>query len=133
MATPFACLGLPLAPEANWADRALHETNGARSEQDRAGRPFARHRSLITRHLTYEEARHEALIEAEWNREWLLKPSIGSSDIHGRFDRQKTSRIHPLDKSSENPTEPVKMFYIGARESYGRWTTKRSWRDGDDA
>ena len=63
----------------------------------------------------YEEARHEPLIEAEWQQE----PALAAidrivRDTHVRFDPQTLWPIHPLDKFSDKPTEPFRMLYFGA-------------------
>ena len=63
----------------------------------------------------YEEARHEPLIEAEWNQELALEAIdriVG--ETHARFDPQKLWPIHPLDKFTDTPTEPFRMLYFGA-------------------
>ena len=63
----------------------------------------------------YQEARHEPLIEAEWQQESALGAIDRIvRDTHARFDPQKLWPIHPLDKLSDNPTEPFKMLYFGA-------------------
>ena len=63
----------------------------------------------------YEEARHEPLIEAEWNPELALEAIDRIvRDTHARFDPQTLWPIHPLDKLSDNPTEPFRMLYFGA-------------------
>jgi len=63
----------------------------------------------------YQPARHEPLIEAEWNQEparaaidWIV------SDTHERFDPQTLWPIHPLDKFSDNRSPPCRMLYFGA-------------------
>ena len=54
----------------------------------------------------YEEARHEPLIEAEWNQELALEAIdriVGETDA--RFDPQRLWPIHPLDKFTDTPTD----------------------------
>ena len=63
----------------------------------------------------YEEARHEPLVDAEWNQQLALEAInriVG--DTHARFDPQKLWPIHPLDKFTDTPTEPFRMLYFGA-------------------
>ncbi len=63
----------------------------------------------------YEEARHEPLIEAEWNQELTLEVIDRiARETHARFDPQTLWPIHPLDKFSDSPTEPFRMLYFGA-------------------
>ena len=63
----------------------------------------------------YEEARHEPLIEAEWNQELALEAIDRIvRETHARFDPQTLWPIHPLDKFSDSPTEPFRMLYFGA-------------------
>ena len=63
----------------------------------------------------YQEARHEPLIEAEWQQESALGAIDRIvRDTHARFDPQTLWPIHPLDKLSDNPTEPFRMLYFGA-------------------
>src|SRR5688572_8224242 len=63
----------------------------------------------------YQEARHEPLIEAEWQQESaLVAIDRIVRDTHARFDPRTLWPIHPLDKLSDNPAEPFRMLYFGA-------------------
>jgi hypothetical protein len=63
----------------------------------------------------YEQARHERLIEAQWDEERALA-TIDQivRDTCSRFDPQKLWPIHPLDLFRNGLTEPLKMLYFGA-------------------
>lgn len=63
----------------------------------------------------YDEARHEKLIEAEWNEE-RARAAIDQivRDTQANFDPQKLWPIHPLDRFRKDFTEPFKMLYFGA-------------------
>jgi hypothetical protein len=63
----------------------------------------------------YQEARHEPLIAAEWQQESALGAIDRIvRDTLARFDPQTLWPIHPLDRLSDNPTEPFRMLYFGA-------------------
>jgi len=63
----------------------------------------------------YEEARHEPLIELEWD-EGQARTAIDRivRDTHAHFDSQKLWPVHPLDQFGEDHTKPFKMLYFGA-------------------
>ena len=63
----------------------------------------------------YEEARHEALIEEDWDEDRAVRVIDEIvRDTRERFDQHKLWPIHPLDKLRGNLTEPLKMLYFGA-------------------
>jgi len=63
----------------------------------------------------YEEARHEALIEEDWDEDRAVRVIDEIvRDTRERFDQHKLWPIHPLDKFRDNLTEPLKMLYFGA-------------------
>ena len=63
----------------------------------------------------YEKARHEALIEEDWDADRVVRVIDEIvRDTRGRFDQHKLWPIHPLDKFRDNLTEPLKMLYFGA-------------------
>lgn len=63
----------------------------------------------------YEQARHEQLIEAEWNEERAYS-AIDQivRDTHALCDSQRLWPIHPLDRFTEKLPESLKMLYFGA-------------------
>ena len=63
----------------------------------------------------YEEARHETLIQTEWNpQDALAAIDRIVRDTQSRFERRSLWPIHPLDKFTDTPTAPFKMLYFGA-------------------
>jgi lantibiotic modifying enzyme len=63
----------------------------------------------------YETARHETLIEAQWDEERVVA-AIDEivRNSYSRFDPQTLWPIHPLDLFRNDLTEPLKMLYFGA-------------------
>ena len=63
----------------------------------------------------YEEARHEPLIEAEWNPELALETIERIvRDTLAHFDPQYLWPVHPLDRPDADRTKPFRMLYFGA-------------------
>ena len=63
----------------------------------------------------YEEARHEPLIEAEWNEERAHSATDQIvRDTYAQFDSQKLWPLHPLDRFAEKLPESLQMLYFGA-------------------
>jgi hypothetical protein len=63
----------------------------------------------------YQEARHEPLIEADWDEERAraaIDETVG--DTHAHFDPQNLWPIHPLDRFRDNLDVSFKMLYFGA-------------------
>ena len=63
----------------------------------------------------YEEARHERLIESDWDEE-QARAAIDRivRDTHAHFDPQKLWPIHPLDRIRDDPNLTFRMLYFGA-------------------
>jgi lantibiotic modifying enzyme len=63
----------------------------------------------------YEEARHEPLIEAEWNPELALETIERIvRDTLAHFDPQYLWPVHPLDRPDADRSKPFRMLYFGA-------------------
>ena len=63
----------------------------------------------------YEQARHEPLIEAEWNPELALETIERIvRDTIAHFDPQYLWPVHPLDRPGADRTKPFRMLYFGA-------------------
>jgi lantibiotic modifying enzyme len=63
----------------------------------------------------YDEARHEPLIEVEWDEERARDAiDLIVRDTHAHFDPQKLWPMHPLDQFREDHTKSFKMLYFGA-------------------
>ena len=63
----------------------------------------------------YEEARHEPLIESDWDEE-QARAAIDRivRDTHAHFDSQKLWPVHPLDRIRDDPNLTFRMLYFGA-------------------
>ncbi len=63
----------------------------------------------------YEEARHERLIESDWDEE-QARAAIDRivRDTHAHFDSQKLWPVHPLDRIRDDPNLTFRMLYFGA-------------------
>ncbi len=63
----------------------------------------------------YEEARHERLIESDWDEE-QARAAIDRivRDTHAHFDPQKLWPVHRLDRMGDDPSMSFKMLYFGA-------------------
>jgi hypothetical protein len=63
----------------------------------------------------YEQARHEPLVEIEWDEE-RARNAIDQivRDTHTHFDPQHLWPIHSLDRMSRDNAKPFRMLYFGA-------------------
>ena len=87
----------------------------------------------------YEKARHETLIQTEWNpQDALAAIDRIVRDTHWHFDPRTLWPIHPLDKFTDNPAAPFRMLYFGAAgviwaldylNEVGATATKRDYAD----
>ena len=72
----------------------------------------------------YEEARHEALIEEDWDEDRAVRVIDEIvRDTRERFDQHRLWPIHPLDKFRDNLTEHSKCSILARRELFGLWIT----------